>query len=100
MDGKSVAEQALILSGARKVVGVHGAAMTNLIFARPQTQVVEFLSPNDPKSLYWHLAARVGLEYHAVVGIDRALCGPHAVEMNEADMVCDIDALPRIVGIG
>lgn len=41
MDGRSVAEQAKMFWNAEAVVGMHGAALTNLLFAQVGTKVVE-----------------------------------------------------------
>jgi len=45
------------------VVAVHGAALTNLVFCRPGTRVVEIFPSNFIKSPYLWLAAKLGLEY-------------------------------------
>ena len=45
MDGMSVSEQAQLFANAEAVVGVHGAALTNLVFAAPGTRVVEIFPP-------------------------------------------------------
>jgi len=98
MDGKSVAEQAEIFAAAEVVVSVHGAALTNLVFARPHTRVVELLPANDPKPLFWHLARTMDLDYDLVVGTEPALRRQHDVWMNDADTVVDLAELGRVVG--
>jgi hypothetical protein len=54
---------------ARIVVAVHGAALTNLLFCRPGTLVVELFPANHVKSTYCWLANRLGLRYRAVTGL-------------------------------
>jgi capsular polysaccharide biosynthesis protein len=98
MDGRSVAEQAAIFAAAEVVVSVHGAALTNLVFARPHTRVVELLPANDPKPLFWHLARVVDADYEVVVGTEPALRRQHDVWMNDADVVVDLAELGRVVG--
>lgn len=58
---------------AKVVVGPHGGAFANLVFAQPGTHVVEFLPIYDlPRSgdrarpLYWGLAQAAGLDYWTV----------------------------------
>lgn len=53
---------------ARVIVAVHGAALTNLLFASPGAQVVEIFPSNFVKSTYWWLSRRLGLGYHPVIG--------------------------------
>ncbi|MDT2024440.1 glycosyltransferase family 61 protein [Methylocella sp. CPCC 101449] len=50
------------------IVAVHGAALTNLLFCRPGTRVVEIFPENFIKSPYFWLSRRLGLEYSAVFG--------------------------------
>jgi capsular polysaccharide biosynthesis protein len=45
------------------VVAVHGAALTNLVFCRPGTRVVEIFPSNFIKSPYLWLAAKLDLKY-------------------------------------
>jgi hypothetical protein len=55
---------------ARIIVAVHGAALTNLIFAAPGAQVIEIFPANFVKSTFWWLSQRMGLSYRAVIGGD------------------------------
>ena len=64
----SLAEQVDAFGRADIVVSVHGAALTNLLFCRPGTLVIEIFPANFVKSTYLWLAKRLGLEYRAVVG--------------------------------
>jgi len=43
MERYSLAEQARLIHEAEIVVGTHGAGLSNLIFAQPRTQVIEFV---------------------------------------------------------
>lgn len=71
-------------AGARKFVSVHGAALTNMLFADPGARVVELFSDNSVKSVYLALCQMLGHEHHAVV------CGPGDADQNFA---ADIDAI-------
>ena len=53
---------------AHIIVTVHGAALTNLLFCRPGTLVVELFPSNHIKSTYCWLAMRLGLRYRPVIG--------------------------------
>lgn len=61
-------EQVETFHAADCVVAVHGAGLTNLLFCRPGTQVVEIFPENFVKSTYFWLSKRLGLDYHYVIG--------------------------------
>jgi len=63
----SLQEQAAAFHGADWVVGIHGAALTNLVFCRPGTKVVELFGWNYVNPCYRDLCSVVGLEHHGVV---------------------------------
>ena len=64
----SVQEQANIFGSAEVVVGAHGAALTNLVFCRPGTLVVELFSPAYVNPCYRDLCVAAGLRHAAVIG--------------------------------
>lgn len=64
----SVQEQANIFGSAEVVVGAHGAALTNLVFCRPGTPVVELFSPAYVNPCYRDLCVAAGLRHAAVIG--------------------------------
>ena len=66
MDGRSVREQALLMARADVVVAPHGGALTNTVFCRPGTRVVELLS-RHVYPYYYGLAHACGHVYHAVL---------------------------------
>ena len=72
MDGLSVSEQARLFAGAEVVVGVHGAALTNLLFAPAGSKVVEIFPPGAVEVSYFAAATHSGLDYHYLVGEPRA----------------------------
>jgi capsular polysaccharide biosynthesis protein len=79
----SVLEQIQALSGATAIAGLHGAAMTNLLWARPGTPVLEIFQPAYLNACYEQLAFQGGLDYKHLVlegenplsGINRWLAG-------------------------
>ncbi len=68
MECMTVREQARLLASADIVVAPHGGGLTNLVFCRPGTKVVEFFSPNYLNVCYWSICNHVGLEYYYLVG--------------------------------
>lgn len=64
----TLAEQAARFHDAHIIVASHGAALTNLLFCRPGTVVIELFPSNFVKSTYLWLAAALGLNYQALIG--------------------------------
>ena len=50
-------------ANADVIIGVHGAGMANLIFARPGTKVIEILDPLHAVPSYYNLSIRLGHDY-------------------------------------
>jgi glycosyltransferase involved in cell wall biosynthesis len=61
----TVEEQARIFAGAEVIVAVHGAALTNLIFCRAGTRVLELFSARYVNPCYVHISQQLGLRHHA-----------------------------------
>lgn len=68
MDGLSVAEQANLFGNARVIIATHGAALTNLIFARVGTKVIELFPPGVDETSFFTAATHSRLEYYYVLG--------------------------------
>jgi hypothetical protein len=60
-EGSSVADQIAMFSDVKVVLSQHGAALSNILFARPGTLVVEIGSRDFP--CYTRLAEKLGLPY-------------------------------------
>jgi capsular polysaccharide biosynthesis protein len=88
MDGMSVSEQARLFANAEAVVGVHGAALTNLVFAAPGTRVVEIFPPGVLEVSYFAAATHSALDYLYVLG--------EPGEQRNADFAVDIDKMARL----
>ena len=74
----SVLEQIRALSAAPAIAGLHGAAMTNLLWARPGTPVFELFQPQYLNACYEQIAFQGQLNYsHYVLEIDSQL---HTIE--------------------
>ena len=68
MDGRTVAEQAKMFAGADVVIGVHGAGLTNLIFARKGAKVIELFPPEVQEPGMFTAATHSELDYYFLLG--------------------------------
>lgn len=60
--------QISLLSQADVVVAAHGAGLTNLVWCRENTKVIEIFSPNYLNLCFWGIANHVKLDYHYLLG--------------------------------
>jgi len=68
LEQMSFRRQVDLFASARIVVGVHGAAMANLVFMPPGGKVLEFLPPDYPQFCYRELADTMKLGHHHAMG--------------------------------
>ena len=59
-----------LFATAKVVVSPHGAGLTNLIFAQPQTKVIEIFEPTAKEigACYWSLSAAMNHDYWYLLG--------------------------------
>jgi capsular polysaccharide biosynthesis protein len=69
MDGLTVAEQAKMFAGADVMIGVHGAAFTNLIFARKGAKFIELFPPEVQEPGMFTAATHSELDYYFLLGV-------------------------------
>ncbi|MDC7682874.1 glycosyltransferase family 61 protein [Asticcacaulis sp. BYS171W] len=101
-DQLSFAEQVEIFSAAEAVVAPHGAALTNLIFARPNCKVLEFFPPFGGSASFYYIAHALGFDYACT--IDDTSQGPHrdvgeGIISNTAGIEVDVDFVRRWLDI-
>jgi len=92
-----IKEQARMLSEASVVCGPHGAGLTNIVFCRPGTHVVEFLNPNDVSYVYWTLANQASLTYWYLIGEGKRPNGTGEPHLSMQDIAIDADSLRLIL---
>ncbi|MEK7950828.1 glycosyltransferase family 61 protein [Luteolibacter soli] len=69
----TVREQISAVSAAPAIAGIHGAAMTNILWASPTTPVLEVFEPSYLNACYEQIAFQGGLRYAATCEIGSAL---------------------------
>ncbi|MEM6501789.1 MAG: tetratricopeptide repeat protein [Cyanobacteria bacterium P01_C01_bin.89] len=91
----TVQEQAKTFAAADVVVAVHGAALTNLVFCKPGTIVVEIFGPNHVQNTYWIISSIAGLKhYHLAATAVPSLEKTRGVK---EDLSIDLPQLERLL---
>jgi hypothetical protein len=99
MSGRSIRDQMALFAGASLIVSVLGAALTNLVYCRPGTRVVEILPKNLTFPAYYKLAVAAGLDYHATIGLEPRVPGSFYRTDPSADVIANIPALENLLGV-
>lgn len=95
----SVAEQACAFRSARVVVGAHGAALANLAFCRPGTNVIELFSPLYVNPCYRNLSLAAGLLHGGVIGNGRDWELSLSCDQASAPITASWDLVKKALGI-
>lgn len=95
LDMVPVAEQATLFAEARAIVSVHGAGLTNLLFARPGTTLIEIFPVGTlHSSCYRHLASLLSQPY---APLETTIPPEGASATLKDDVIVDVERLLRIV---
>lgn len=62
----TVEEQINVLAGAEVVVALHGAALTNIIFCKTNTLIIELRSNNKPPEFFSEIAKTCSLRFESI----------------------------------
>lgn len=68
LSGRPLSEQIDLFSHAEVVVGPHGGGLSNLVWCRPDTGVVEFFADDFVNPVFWGLSKNLDLRHHYVIG--------------------------------
>lgn len=86
-------EQIRLLNESSVVISPHSTGLTNLVFCRPGTSVIEIFSPRYVTVCWWSLADQVGLDYGYVLGLGKSGGGFRVHE----DIVVDVPQVLRLL---
>jgi capsular polysaccharide biosynthesis protein len=95
----SVRDQIDHFAAAEVIVGLHGAALTNLVFGQPGVRVLEIFAPRYVKHCYWAICDSIpDVRYQYLVGEGRGDRGEHrAMSGIQNDIVLDPGKLDAAV---
>lgn len=63
-----LAEQIALFFHAKVIISPHGSGLTNTVFCRPGTKVLEFVSPHYVSHYYWANSHYLKLQHYYLVG--------------------------------
>ncbi len=69
-------EQIQIFKNAELVVAVHGAGLTNILFCRPDTKIIEILPPLCATPAFFKIAIANDLQYRYFIAKDEEISDP------------------------
>ncbi|WP_127586760.1 glycosyltransferase family 61 protein [Paenibacillus koleovorans] len=104
LETMSLKEQIHLFRSADVILAPHGAALTNLIFARPGTKVIELFSPDYVKKYYWVISSHYQLDYYYLIGAGARHTDPLypnnrfesiTVNLNDLDRLLELAELHR-----
>jgi capsular polysaccharide biosynthesis protein len=64
----SIQQQAQTMASSDVIVAPHGGGLSNLVFCRPGTKVIEIFSPELVAGYFWKLSVQLGLDYYYLLG--------------------------------
>ncbi|PSB53739.1 capsular polysaccharide biosynthesis protein [filamentous cyanobacterium Phorm 6] len=85
----SVVEQIALFYHAKIIVAPHGSGLTNIIFCRNGTKIIELLSPHYLRPYYCIISQLLGLEHYYLIG-EVFACYPIRELMYQNPMTEDI----------
>ncbi len=105
-ESMSLAEQIAHFYHAEVIVAAHGSGLTNTIFCRPGTKVIELVSPHYISHYYWGSSQYLQLEHYFLAG-EAFECYPIRQLMYQnsltEDILVNLSSLKRmveVVGLG
>jgi hypothetical protein len=94
MNQRSLAQQAALFAQAEAVIAPHGAALTNLLFVKPYTKVIELIPQGYANNCFYVLANYGQAQYSYLVGEDTHQV---AILPHWRDIFIDLDKLQQII---
>ncbi|MGB3512048.1 MAG: tetratricopeptide repeat protein [Microcoleaceae cyanobacterium] len=101
-ESMTLTEQIAIFAHAKVIIAAHGSGLTNIMFCRPGTKVIELVSPNYIRHYYWVISQHLGLEHYYLKGEDFT-CYPVRQLMYQnpltEDIIVNLNSLEKIMKI-
>ena len=86
-------EQVNLFRNASYVIAPHGAGLTNLIFCKPQTKIIEIFAPQYVNTCFYNIATNKELDYYCIVGKGKSPSKHTYIQQVESDITIKINEL-------
>ena len=98
LDELSIEEQASIFYNAKIIFSPHGGALTNLIFSKQESKLIEIFSPSMPIPCYWTLANMMKMDYYHIMADCpvNTIKTPNGKYTNQ-DIIADLEILENTI---
>lgn len=90
---ESVERKIEIFHSAEVIVAPHGAGLTNLIFCKPGTKVIEIFNPNWMLPSFWIMSYYMNLDYYFLLGKGQRLSTRMNLDNIHDDIIVDLHEL-------
>ncbi len=94
----TVAEQIRLYADAEIIVGVHGAGLTNILFAPAGALVIDVLDPEHIVGCYYALAASLGQKYWCLMGNNEAVKDGRSIRKGYDHISVPVELLLETLG--
>lgn len=100
LENLDIFEQAKIFYNADTIFSPHGGGLTNIIFSKPNTKVIEVFSPAMPIPCYWYLCSTLNLQnYHLMAEAPKKIFKENGKKFTPQDIILDIDMLIKTLDL-
>tara|TARA_B100000795_G_scaffold138512_1_gene103508 strand:+ start:382 stop:1476 length:1095 start_codon:yes stop_codon:yes gene_type:complete len=86
-------EQVSLFSTADVIIGAHGAGLSNIIFSRPETKIIEIQPNNHINQFFTHVSKINKLNYKSVISKDLKLIKDY----NHGDIFVNLDDINKLL---
>ncbi len=94
MEGLTIKKQAELFHQASIIISPHGAGLTNIVFCRPGTKIIEIFHSQTIFGHYYLMAGSLGMDYYPVLG--KIKPDPKVIEMDQ-DIIVNIKDINTIL---
>ena len=104
IDGnRNLNDTVLLFQRSVLVIGAHGAGLSNILFAQPNTSIIEIQCPPPwTASTFRHVSYKLGMRFHSVMGhpidgLDPLSQRPTTIHCDKGLKIHNMDMLKRTV---
>lgn len=96
LNDKSTEEQVKLFASATFIISPHGAGLSNLVYCKPGSKLIEFFPGGYVKATYYDLSNKCGLEYRYLI-FDKDKEASNAIEGQKIHITADVERIERAI---